>query len=259
MASRSPSRLQAGMTMLEMIVVLIIIAGLVYLGAMAVGRLSRSRLNDDTMSMAALARRASQLATETGKLHRMVIDLDAGTYRLEVCEGGPAAIVKNPEQQRPMTADDKRLALEEARRKLQSIPQNMMPTPSAGGMDEGQGEAMALALAGDLAAQRTCALAAGESGRFDNKDLIYPISGGVKVRSVWVQHLEEPVSSGLVAIHFFPVGSAEKAIVELADDDDAFSLLIHGLTGRVEVRDTAVQSPEDFFLRDVNGEAVPQS
>jgi hypothetical protein len=218
--------------------------------------LSRSRLNDDTTAMAGLARRASQLATETGKMHRLVLDLDGGTYRIEICDGGPAAIEKNPKLLRVMSQDEKRAALEEARRKLQSMPQNMMPQ---GNTDEAQGEAMALALAGDLQAARTCTLAAGESGRFDSKDLVFPMSGGVKIRSVWVQHLEDPVSSGLVAIHFFPIGSAEKAIIELADDEESFSILIHGLTGRVEVRDSAVQRPEDFFLRDVNGDEVPQS
>jgi type II secretory pathway pseudopilin PulG len=243
------------MTMLEIVVVLIIIAGLMYLGAMAASRLTRSRLNDDTTSLASVIRRSGQLAAETGLLHRVVLDLDAGTYRVEVCEGGPASIAKNPEQaDQVLSVDQKRTALEDAQRRLQSVPQNMLPQG-----DEESGQDMALALANQLGARRTCSLAAAESGKFDNKDLMLTISPGVKIRSVWVQHLEEPVSSGLVALHFFPVGSAEKAIVELGDDDDAFSILIHGLTGRVEVRDSPVDRPEDFFLRDVNGDAVPES
>ncbi len=241
--------------MLEIIVVLIIVAGLMYLGAMAASRLSRSRLNDDTTSLASVVRRSGQLAAETGLLHRVVLDLDAGTYRVEVCEGGPAAIEKDPkDQDRDMSVDQKRLALEDAQRRLQSVPQNMLPQG-----DEQSGQDMALALAGQLAARRTCMLAQAESGKFDNKDLMLTMSAGVKIRSVWVQHLEDPVSSGLVALHFFPVGSAEKAIVELSDDDESFSILIHGLTGRVEVRDSPVARPEDFFLRDINGDAVPES
>ncbi len=241
--------------MLEMVVVLAIIGGLAYLGAMAAGRLTRTRLNDDTVGLSAMARRAGQLAVETGELHRIVLDLDQGTYRIEECKGGPAAIVKHPEEQdHDLTPEQKAAAIEEARRKLQSLPQNVLPQ----GGDEERAEAMALAMAGQLDALRTCQLAAGESGKYDGKDLITPVSSGVKIRSVWVQHLEDPVSSGLVAIHFFPVGSAEKAIVELADDDDAFSVLVHGLSGRIETRDSPVARPEDFFLRDVTGEAVPE-
>jgi prepilin-type N-terminal cleavage/methylation domain-containing protein len=256
MSPRSPDRSQSGMTMLEIVVVLIIIAGLAYLGAMAASRLTRSKLNDDTNEIAGLARRTSQLATETGYLHRLVLDLDAGTYRVEECKGGPAAIDKNPERKdNEQSEDQKRAAIEEARRKLQSVPQNVLPS----GANQEDGEAMALALAGELSARRTCALAVAESGKFDNKELRGNLSGGVKIRSVWVQHLQDPVSSGMVALHFFPIGSAEKAIVELADDDDTFSVMVHGLTGRIELRDTAVSNPEDFFLRDVTGDEVPES
>jgi hypothetical protein len=57
---------------------------------------------------------------------------------------------------------------------------------------------------------------------------------GIKVREVWVQHLEESVTSGQVSISFFPLGWAEMAIVEVADGDgNAFSVLVYGLTGRV--------------------------
>jgi len=255
LTSRPDRRFQAGMTMLEIVVVLIIIAGLAYLGAMAASRLTRSKLNEDTNELAGLARRTSQLAAETGFLHRLVLDLDTGTYRVEECQGGPASIDKHPEaKDREQSKAEKDRALDEARRKLQSVPQNVLPQ----GAEQEDGEAMALALAGQLSARRTCTLAVAESGKFDSKELRGALSSGVKVRSVWVQHLEEPVSGGLVALHFFPIGSAEKAIIEVSDDDETFSVLIHGLTGRVELRDAAVQNAEDFFLRDVNGAEVPE-
>ncbi|MBC8142924.1 MAG: hypothetical protein H7Y38_15985, partial [Armatimonadetes bacterium] len=38
---------------------------------------------------------------------------------------------------------------------------------------------------------------------------------GIKFREVWVQHAEDSVTAGVVSIHFFPIGSAEKSIVAL--------------------------------------------
>jgi hypothetical protein len=71
---------------------------------------------------------------------------------------------------------------------------------------------------------------------------------------VWVQHLRDPVTSGMVAIHFFPLGSAEKAIVEIGDGSKTFSVVVWGLTGRVELQDGAIRDPDDFLYRDAEGE-----
>ena len=73
-----------------------------------------------------------------------------------------------------------------------------------------------------------------------------------------VQHLEEPVTEGEVSINFFPLGHAEKALLEVADDEGTqYTVLLHGLTGRVEVRDGEVD-PDKHMRRNAAGDEVDE-
>jgi hypothetical protein len=77
---------------------------------------------------------------------------------------------------------------------------------------------------------------------------------GVKVREVWVQHLEESVTGGQVSISFFPMGWAEKAIITLGDGRTTYAIYLYGLTGRVEIKDGEPRNPDDHLLRNAKGE-----
>jgi hypothetical protein len=129
------------------------------------------------------------------------------------------------------------------------VPQQALPT----GGDAENADEMALALAGQLSARRTCAVSSEVFGDSDGKGTVRAVNRA-KIQQVFVQHLPDPVSSGLVAIYFFPMGSSEKSIIEVADGEKTFTVLVHGLTGRVELRDGALRDPDDFLLRDATGE-----
>ena len=43
---------------------------------------------------------------------------------------------------------------------------------------------------------------------------------GIKFKEIWVQHRDESVTKGQVAIYFFPRGSAEKAVIEVTDGSE---------------------------------------
>ena len=71
----------------------------------------------------------------------------------------------------------------------------------------------------------------------------------IAVTKVWVSHLEEAVTEGTVTINYFPMGRAERAVIEVAnDDDDVFTLLVHPVSGRVEMRSGALRDAEDLVL-----------
>ena len=61
-------------------------------------------------------------------------------------------------------------------------------------------------------------------------------------------------TKGQVAIYFFPTGSAEKAVVEITDGSETFTVLVHGLTGRVELKDGALRDVDDHMLRNAMGD-----
>jgi type II secretory pathway pseudopilin PulG len=258
---RGRGRHTGGMTILEVVIVIALIGLVSYLGVGAIRWLRGANAVETTVEMAAVMRRTSQLAQTSGELYRVVFDLGASdkdpqSYRVEVCSGGPAALSKVPEPPE-QSEEAKKRAVEDAKQRLSTMaPQGALPT--GGGEDEGRAEEMALALAGQLGARRMCTVSVELFGDPDGKGAVRPVltERGARIRQVWVQHLEEPVSHGLVAVYFFPSGSAEKAILEVGDGRNTFTLLVYGLTGRVEVRDGALRDPDDFLLRDATGEEV---
>src|ERR1043166_7108806 len=79
-----------GMTVIEIMVVLAIIAGLFFVARSGFRLLTKADLVEDANELTAVMRRASQLAIEHGDLHRGVLDLDNQGYVVEVCQGQTA-------------------------------------------------------------------------------------------------------------------------------------------------------------------------
>ena len=77
---------------------------------------------------------------------------------------------------------------------------------------------------------------------------------GIKFKQVFVAHRDDAATKGQVAIYFFPVGSSEKSVIELTDGTEVFSVLVYGLTGRVELHDGALKDVNDHMLKNVMGD-----
>jgi hypothetical protein len=239
-------------------VVLVVMALMLWLGAGALDWMFGANVSESATEMTTVFRRTGQLAAESREMHRVVLDLDAQTYRVETCVGGPAALTKDPGKPAAKPEEEeerRRAAIEEAKLKIAG-QQQVLPT----GADPEQGDVMALALANELAARQSCTVSAALFGDPSGRGTVRALdpNRSAKIKSVWVQHLEDPVTAGLVAIHFFPVGSAEKAIIEIGDSSNTVTVLVHGLTGRVEVRGGALRDPEGFMMRDAVGEEVQE-
>lgn len=250
---------QHGITVLEIMIVVAIIGMMAWLAYGAIRALTAASLDEDSTDMALVMRRAQLLAVEAGVPTRLVIDFDAHAYWVETCTGDPSLVRVKEE----VKVDDKAAeeALEDARQRLSGMgaSQIMGQTPE----EEAK---MAMALAGKKVGGRLCGPLGSGPGA---EDIGHVITGdakgrdlrrslrtghGVKFREVWVQHLEQSVSSGQVSITFFPLGFAEKAIIEIGNDDEQNSILVHGLTGRVELRGGAVDHPDDHMLRNAAGD-----
>src|ERR1043165_9413078 len=77
----------SGLTLIEMMVVIIIIALLAAALTIGYGRLPATALKREAVHVAATLRAAYDAAAASGAYHRMVIDLDEATYKVERCEG----------------------------------------------------------------------------------------------------------------------------------------------------------------------------
>src|SRR4051812_8510447 len=141
----------SGMTVMELMIVLAIIGGAAFLMRTGFRALTKADLVENSTDLAAVMKRASQLAVEHGALHRVVIDLDKGVYSVEVCEG-QVGIQRN-ELVRP-DEDAKKRALEKGKDKLQS---NTDQSSSALlGSDPEVAAHRAMAIAGHHIADKTC-------------------------------------------------------------------------------------------------------
>jgi general secretion pathway protein H len=249
-------RLNAGMTVLELLIVLALMGLFAYVAWSGFRTLTSAALVEDTNDLVAVMRRTQALAVESGLPVRVVFDLDKEAYWVEACAGEPT--LRRSKEEAKLDPEEQREALEEARAKIALLPAGQLKAGSA--EEEAR---MALALAGDKNLGRSCVPVA-QSEEF--KDLLTGDAMGrglarklqtdrsVKLREIWVQHLDDSATEGQVSVNFFPLGWAEKAIIELGDGSSVHTVLLHGATGRVEVLDGPLRDPDDHMLRRADGE-----
>jgi type II secretory pathway pseudopilin PulG len=251
----SPSRARTapaglpGLTVLEIMVVLAIVGGLFYVVRSGFRLVTKADLVEDATELTAVLRRASQLAVEHGELHRVVLDLDAEGYAVEVCQGA-VGIARNE----LLKADDEatKRALEKGRQRLTGLPPDALATG-----DPDEATKRAAALAGHHVVDRTCKAADNSiTGDSNGKGWIRKLrkDKGVKFKEVWVEHRDDSSTKGQVAIYFFPLGSAEKTVIEMTDGSEVFTVLVFGLTGRVELHDGTLRDVNDHMLKNAMGD-----
>ena len=246
---RTNRQRQSGMTILEIMIVIAIIGGMAFIVRSGFRLITKADLVENSNELSAIMRRAGQLAIERGELHRVVIDLDAHAYVLEVCQG-QTAIVRN-EALRTDNEEVKR-ALERGKQRMQDLPPDAL---AAGDPDEAIKRATAVS--GHHIADRQCVPATeGMTGDATGAGWSRKLKAdkGIKFKEVWVQHRDDSATKGQVAIYFFPVGSAEKAVVELTDGGETFTVVVYGLTGRVELKDGPLKDVDEHMLRNAMGE-----
>lgn len=235
------------MTLLEIMVVLAIIGLGAFLARSGFRMMSKADLVEDATELAQVMRRTSQMAMELGEMHRVVFDLDKHAYVVEVCQGA-AAILRNEELAKD--PDKTKDQIERAKGRLNQVPDDAFAS------DPEEAAKKITALAGQHVADRQCVPAeGGVTGDTTGKGWIRQlhVNKGIKLAEIWVQHQEKGATKGQVAIYFFPRGMAEKAVVEITDGEASFSVLVYGLSGRVELRDGKLDNVEDHMLRNVKG------
>jgi prepilin-type N-terminal cleavage/methylation domain-containing protein len=238
-----------GMTMLEIMVVLAIIGGMLFIVRSGFRMVTRADLVEDSTELTAVLRRASELAIEHGELHRVVLDLESQAYAVEVCQG-QVAIARNE----LLKADDEetKQKLERGRQRMNGLPSDAVTTA-----DPEEATRRAAALAGHHIADRVCRPADDSiTGDSNGKGWLRKLrkDKGIKFKEIWVQHRDESATKGQVAIYFFPVGSAEKALIELTDGNETFTVLVFGLTGKIELHDGALRDVNDHMMKNAMGD-----
>ncbi len=247
------------MTVLEVMIVLAIVAGASVLVRSGFRVLTKADLVENATELAAILRRTSALAVEHGELHRVTLDLDKQAYVVEACQGA-TGIVRNEKVlssgSGAAESDDVKRAIDRGKDKLKNLPLGAVQAA-----DPEQMARKAAALSGHHVADRMCVPATDSvSGDAQGKGWARMLRAakGIKFREVWVQHRDDSATKGQVAVYFFPTGRSEKAVVELSDGTDTFSILVFGLTARIQLKDGELADVNDHMMRNALGEKVRQ-
>lgn len=229
--ARGPRRVRvvpsarAGMTLIEVMIVVLIIAvaatGLSY----GFGALNRTQLRSACMRLTAASRYAYNRAISRGTTVRIALDFGADTMAIE--EGhGRITLAR--------TSDRRRMAIED---------ESEDGTDSAAAVDPW--EAARARLADTLHPSFGASPFQPISGR---RYAAQPVAEGVSIERLITPHENEPRERGTGHIYFFPHGQTEHAVVWLGDGGDhVFSVEIHPLSGRARVRSSALE-PEELMI-----------
>ena len=223
-----PSR--EGMTLIEIMVVIVIIAlGTAGLG-FSVNALTRANLKSGAAKFAAAARYAFNRAASRGSTVRIAFDIPGNAFSIEeaygritLTRGSPFRQVRNgkaenQDEENSGAVDPWAVAKAELEKPLE-------PTLGASPFGPIQSEA-------------------GEPvKRFTQVDL----GRHVHVVRLIVPHEPEPKEAGKGAVHFFPSGYTEHAVIHLSDGaEGVYSVEVSPLTGRCKIRAEAYE-PEELI------------
>jgi general secretion pathway protein H len=226
----------AGFTLIEVMVTLVI---LVLAAAVVVPSLSKTSLGELRSTCAKVAgtvRATYDQAALSGKSHRLAFDLKTQVIKVEVdsghAGGGTAGLMAladmmraGPTTQKPAPQDA-----------LKGLGKNADPKAK---VDEVQPPKELMALLGDSTDETTAVgLAEYSSAGHD-----FPLPKDIRLLSVWVEGMSQPVTDGVVYLTFYPGGHTENALVHLTTKEGTiFTVRVEALTGDTAIADSYLEA-----------------
>jgi general secretion pathway protein H len=210
-----------GLTLIEVLVVMAIVA--ILMGAIVIGsgQLATSRMRHSSTMIAGAVRVGFARASATSKSVRLVMDFTENEIWLE--EGDQPMLV----QSKDTTATGGAAAATTAEKQAIEEGARIVKGPTPPRTSFREIDAMGLA-----------ASAPGKGHK--------PLDRGIKFREVQIQHDDIPRKEGRAYLYFWPGGQTERASIQLKigedkEEKDAITLLVAPLTGKTTVKDGAVE------------------
>jgi general secretion pathway protein H len=240
-----------GFTLIEIMVVLAISAMMVAGVVKGFRSLRKADLRESATNLSGAMRYLFDRASVTGKIHRIVIDMETRMYWAEVSDD--RFYIPREETQEQLREREGKEAEED---EDEAKKQERAAKEAESGKGSGANSSFDLSKleVADFRPKRA---------RFASfKDLaLKPVKlkKQVKVRSVYTPRVTDPLTAGRAYVYFFPLGQTEPAIITLSDvesDDTIYSLVIHPITGRVRIYNQEVLPPRGRDRTDDEGTQV---
>jgi general secretion pathway protein H len=222
------SRLEGGFTLIELMIVILLLGLVMAVAVRGMRSLAKSDMRSSAVKMAGAIRYLFDRASTTGKMHRLVIDFENKKYWAEVSDD---AYYMPRERETDLTRQAD--AEEQAREN-----------------DEAKKKEEAAQAAGDTYDVTKYQPQEWKSKRarfsaFKEMAVKPAEVKGAKIQGLFTPRLAAPLNTGRGYIYFFPLGMTEAAQVYLSDDDEKtfYSLVVHPLTGRVQIYNRYVEPP----------------
>jgi general secretion pathway protein H len=210
---------QRGLTLVELLIVIALIAVLGGTVLMGPGLLEGSRLKSAASLIVSGVRLGLARASTTGRPTRLAFDLDNGKLTLE--EADSSVLLR----EHTKDASSGAAAATDLEKKAQAESERILQGPHA--------------------PRATFRAVPGFNSSPDESGPARSLGNGVQFISVQTEHDDEPRSSGRAYLYFFPGGSTERASVQLKrkGDDGGLTVSISGLTGRAKIERGRVELP----------------
>ncbi len=218
-----------GFTLIELLVGIAIMALIMGSAIYGVRALARSDLRGTSSKLAGAIRYCFDRSVTTGAYFRIVLDLDGNKYWAERSDNRMYLVRGKEDSPGKGRAFDQ----EAADKKKE---------------EQEQKEKEELASRNQLAASLEPPPRPRRAKFQTFKDATLPTvtMKSTKLFDVYTPRQREPYTAGKAYLYFFPDGHTERAVIRLNDGDEFYSLIVHPLTGRVEVKPGKYELPRDF-------------
>jgi general secretion pathway protein H len=219
-----------GFTLIELLVGMAIMALIMGGAIYGVRALARTDLRGSSSKLAGAIRYCFDRSVTTGSYYRLVLDLDQNRYWAERSDN--RVYIRRDKEQSPgkgQAFDSE--ALEKKKDEQEAKEKQELASRSGN---------LGAALEPPPKPRRA---------KFQTfKDTALPTVSLKKTKlfDIYTPRQREPYTSGKAYLYFFPDGHTERAVLRLTDGDDFYSLIIHPLTGRVEVKPGKYEIPREF-------------
>lgn len=226
---RGALRAARGMTMIEILIVIVLIALLMGTLVFGSGIFGGANRRAAATLVVAGVRKGLAHANTTGKPVRLALDLAGGRMVLEQASSHEALVGDDKDDEEEEEEDPSAAAL------MLADAEALADQILSGGGKHDPGFATVDIL--------------GQDGEGPGR----AVGSGVKIVKVQTEHDEDPLVDGVAYIYFWPGGMTERAIVQIAtstDDDSGLTIEISPLTGRAQIKRGLLDFPESRFGSD---------